>query len=380
MNYFIDLDIPPEWPVENSGTHVPYPPTPSTVGDPTLRASAISPNGKWIVGTYHNYGPPDISHYFVFQLDAASPLQYTALPLSSNANVTGRGVNDHGDVAGWIVASGIAAFFREAGKTLLPIKFPVNAAGPADAPSQAYGVNNGPYVVGSYPNKQANDALIAFGAPYSASGVQQGNVDQLNKEIGSAVVDQNTNAPVVGDYVIMGINSRQDLLATVTPTHDVTISSILVPAQTPIQLVGLMRTFMLGGKGGPTFKLGRHWYVLRHPGDAKTLLGGVTLLGINSSRQIVGVSNTDGYYTEISDQGFLSKPVVVAHPKAKINTILTGISDDGVMVGAYDGLHPFVTFFVRNVPTDKPEPIYYMIPRPDPVSAPLRTAAPEARG
>jgi hypothetical protein len=368
---FIDLHLPTEWPVEGSGNLLPYPPHQGS----TVKASAISPDGKWIVGTYHDPGPPDISHYFLLRQDATNPLSYSAQPLSNSSQITARSVNDDGDVAGWTSPDPkTVAFFLKPGHALSRVNFPGKTTNPAE--SAAYGVSNGPFLVGSYPGDGSSPAQIAFGVKFDSNAKQIGDVEQLNTEMGPAVIDGNTSLPVVGDYVILAANSRQDLLATVTPRNDVTIGSNVLPAGVDIHLVGLMTQFVGPPPGG--LFMWRTWHLLKNPANGMPL-SGVTLLALNSNRQIVGYEGplkaATGVYTEVSGDGILSPIVSVSHSKAK-TTILTGISDEGMMVGAYDQLHPVLAFFVspasfvskKHKPYEIPEPIYYMIPRPDPRS------------
>src|SRR6185369_5446940 len=74
---------------------------------------------------------------------------------------------------------------------------------------------------------------------------------------------------------------------------------------------------------------------------------GIDVAGLNKSHVIVGNTTSGGqkvgYYRQVYDDGSVSDMTFISHPfSGAAGTEVRGISDNGLICGTYDLVHPFI--------------------------------------
>jgi hypothetical protein len=315
-----------------------------------FRAWSISPDGNRIAGTYLDK-TTNVSRYFQFNrpitgLLPIKPLEYVPGLLSMESYVSGRGINDFGDIVGFVAVTPDASvqvpFYHggEFPQLLQPVTWTdIPQAIQAGVPeySEALGINNDRYVVGAFQIQPLPDGApldsdrdtFGFGVKYDEHGVQ-GTPEILSDEIQAQLIDDDTHHPISAWWSIDAINMGYDLLATaIVASKPVSVGGIRFNVGAHIPLVGLNHE----GR--------RTWSVLRDPRNPTIALTGAN--AISGGRIIVGGTDDKyGFAAQLGAQGDLITFDLWGHPSAVSRTEFTGVSDVGIVVGGYDKIHPFV--------------------------------------
>jgi hypothetical protein len=334
---FHDLPIPAkDWPIAgpDGGT------VPVDQDTSTIQAFGISSNGLRIVGT-HLSG--DESRVITFSQILGSILPgvpglappWVADPISIDSEVSGRGINNEGDVVGFMLTAAndpnqTVPYFRPGNVPIAPgsgifATLPTALQGaeiilPDDrtASSKAMGINNHEIVVGYYVDPDnGNSVGFSLDLRLQTAGVGLANI---GKQIPNADSDNQ-------GVQILSINDAGDMLATSDALGN---------------LVGLV------DQHGQ-----RKWFPVQVLNPEFVVVSGslpeVKLMGINNKRTIVGFISSDdamtGFYCQVFADGKTSPATQISHP-AGSGTQFHGISDHGVICGTYKTdagyNHPFV--------------------------------------
>jgi hypothetical protein len=275
-----------------------------------VSAFSISSSGLRLAGTTVKSDPDlgVVSHWFTLRLsgqfgDIIASAEGTENPTS------GRAINDRGDLAGTrLNEEGVERpYIRLAGHGATAVKLPGSVP---NARAVAFGINNKPTVVGFYLPlvKDAGSAYLA-----SVGG---------NGQSVTAISSGLRNPPIVGTVGVVGINDRGDFVGGVRDAAGVVHGFVVLHSPQGDRWVDI-------GAAQPGF-----W-----PDP-----NGVFLAGINNSRMFVGWSGNSGFFGWVNDDGTVRNltrvdrvPVPDGQP-APLGTGLRGVSDDGVMVGNYNGI------------------------------------------
>ena len=333
IEHFHDLPLPTnDWPIAGNAGTVPVEQETSTI-----QAFGISSNGRRIVGTHFNFDRNEshvitFSHFLGTILPGGSGSEpWVADPISQDSQVSGRGINNEGDVVGFMLTAALdpdqtVPYFRP-GNVPINLEPGIFATQPTTlrgaeiilpddrtASSVASGINNNRIVVGSYVDLSSENSVgFSLDLRLQTPGVGLVNV---GKQIPGANSDNQ-------GVQILSINDAGDMLATSDALGN---------------LVGLMDKY---GQ--------RKWF----PFNPSSVVGSgslpeVNLMGINNNRTIVGIvpgAPVTGFYCQVYADGKTSPAVQVSHPAATA-TSFHGISDNGMICGTYktDAAynHPFV--------------------------------------
>jgi hypothetical protein len=284
-------------------------PSSITQGAVDVIVRSISPLGLRLAGTTVQSEPElgDVAHWFTLRLSGQFG-DIIAATVGTDRNASGRGINDRGDLAGtFLNENGVERpFIRLAGHETTRLKLPGSTP---NTLARAFGINDRRTVVGGYlPVGQV--LSIGFLATVGEKG---GSVIPISSGL--------KNPPVVGDLAVVGINDRGDLIGGVRDAAGIVHGFVVLHSP-----------------------LGDQWIDINaaQPGFWPDP-NGVFLAGINNSRMIVGWSGNSGFYGWVNDDGTVRGltqvdrvPVPPGQP-APLRSQLNGVSDDGVMVGTYNG-------------------------------------------
>lgn len=280
-----------------------------TNGAVNVIALSISPLGLRLSGTTVQSEPElgDVSHWFTIRL--SSPFgNIIASAVGTERNTSGRGINDRGDLAGtFLNENGIERpFIRLAGHGTTRLKLP---GSDPNVTARAFGINDLRTVVGGY--RPVGQVLtIGF---LATVGEKAGAVIPISSGL--------QNPSVVGDLGVVGINDRGDFIGGVRDAAGIVHGFVVLHSPHGDQWIDI-------NAAQPGF-----W-----PDP-----NGVFLAGINNSRMFVGWSGNSGFFGWVNDDGTVRNltqvdrvPVPPGQP-APLRSQLNGVSDDGVMVGNYNG-------------------------------------------
>lgn len=284
-------------------------PSSITQGAVNVIAFSISPLGLRLSGTTTKSDPDlgVVSHWFTLRLSGQFG-DIIASTEGTERDHSGRAINDRGDLAGtFLNENGVERpFIRLAGHETTRLKLPGSVP---NVLARAFGINDQRTVVGGY---LPQDKVLQVGF-LARVGEKEGSVVPISSGL--------KDPPIVGNMAVVGINDRGDLIGGVRDAAGAVHGFVVLHSLHGDKWIDF-------GAAQPGF----------FPDP-----NGVFLAGINNSRMIVGYSGNSGFFAWVNDDGTVRNltqvdrvPVPAGQP-APLRTQLNGVSDDGVMVGTYNG-------------------------------------------